>query len=70
MNGGGSSYDYKNEYEYLSKNRPNIVLKNNESFFTMNNIILIGIIICIIIIIFYAIYENYENYKKKEKINK
>jgi len=41
--------------------------KINESFFTMNNIILIRLIIGIIVIIFYAIYENYKNYKKKEK---
>tara|TARA_B110000114_G_C15050699_1_gene381132 strand:- start:991 stop:1329 length:339 start_codon:yes stop_codon:yes gene_type:complete len=39
---------------------------NNKSFFTMKNILLIGIIIGIIVIIYYAIYENYENYKKNK----
>lgn len=71
MNGGGSSYQNQNDTKHLSNNPPNSALENT-SFFTMKNILLIGIIIGIgiIVIIFYAIYENYESYKKKEKKNK
>ena len=77
MNGGGSSYQNQNDTKHLSNNPPNSInppniALENTSFFTMKNILLIGIIICIgiIVIIFYAIYENYESYKKKEKKNK
>ena len=54
--------DDREKIENMMKNE-----KSNVSFFTIKNIILIGLIICIVIIIYYAIYENYENYKKKKK---
>ena len=54
--------DDEKKIENMMKNE-----KNNKSFFTIKNIILIGLIIGIVVIIYYAIYENYENYKKKKK---
>ena len=54
--------DDEKKIENMMKNE-----KSNVSFFTIKNIILIGLIIGIVIIIYYAIYENYENYKKKKK---
>ena len=54
--------DGEKKIENMMKNE-----KNNKSFFTIKNIILIGLIIGIVVIIYYAIYENYENYKKKKK---
>lgn len=71
MNRGNHPYDEKATGEASQNNvKINIsysVSDKNKSFFTMNNIILIGIIIGIIVILFYAIYKNY---KKKKKINK
>ena len=79
MNGGGSSYDQLDRYLAMGVpieklNIPNLssvddeIGDKNKSFFTMNNILLIGLIIGIIaIIFFYFIYENYKNYKKRKK---
>ena len=78
MNGGGSSYDQPDRYLAMGVpieelNIPNLssiddeIGNKNKSFFTIKNIILIGLIIGIILITYYAIYENYENYKKRKK---
>lgn len=72
MNRGGHPYDERAIWE-ASQNEVKInisysVSDKNKSFFTMNNILLIGLIIGIIaIIFFYFIYENYKNYKKRKK---
>lgn len=60
----------KNNFVFIKMDQLKKDIENNmlnKSFFTIKNIILIGLIIGIILITYYAIYENYENYKKRKK---
>lgn len=71
INGGHPNDEMEIVYNPPQSKSNSNNLSITKSFFTMKNILLIGIIIGIfigiIVIIFYAIYENYENYKKKKK---